>query len=346
MSNKLAIIADDLTGSNDTGVQFSKKGLKTGVITDFKSITNALKSLDVLVVDTESRFDTKKEAYDKVHKVTKILDNNVGYIYKKLDSTLRGNIGGEIAAVMDAAEVNLAIVVPALPQNGRTTVDGIHLVNNTPLEKTEIAKDPITPVKYSYVPDIISLQTDKKIGVIHLEDVLKGAENISMAIKKLTKKGTEIVVIDALNSEDLLNIAQAIKIIGQKSIIAGSAGLAEYLPHALELINNNASNEGSVLIIAGSVSDITRAQVNYAAKALNFEVIDLNLEAVFNHKEIEKDRIIDIVKNCIKENKDIIVRSAKNRSQVGCAREEGAKIGLDHYKVSEKIALFLGEVTK
>jgi len=70
---KLAIIADDFTGSNDTGVQFAKKGLQTIVTTVTEEIPKDLKDHEVLVVDTESRFDAKETAYGKVHRVTREL---------------------------------------------------------------------------------------------------------------------------------------------------------------------------------------------------------------------------------------------------------------------------------
>ncbi|RKD31270.1 four-carbon acid sugar kinase family protein [Thermohalobacter berrensis] len=347
MSVKIAVIADDLTGSNDTGVQFAKKGLKTGVIIDINSLSKGLKKIDVLVIDTESRFDSRDVAYEKVSKAASILKkNNVSYIYKKLDSTLRGNIGGEIEATLKASNSKLAIVVPALPQNGRTTIGSIHMVNNIPLEKTEIAKDPITPVKHSYIPEIISQQTNKKIGTINLQTVLKGPKYIKNEIRSLRKRGIEIVVIDAINDNNLVDIAKSIKLLDEKVVIVGSAGLAEFLPEVLQLSDNRKEREGSVIIIAGSVSDITRKQINYATKELDIDVIDINIDKVFEDWSSEKIRILELVKESIKSNKDVIIRSAKSRKQVEYARKIGLKKGLNNYEVSEKIAQFLGEIGK
>ena len=73
MRTKIAIIADDLTGSNDTGLQFSKKGAKTGVVINFSNIDKTLKELDVVVVDTESRFDSKETAFEKVYSISRTL---------------------------------------------------------------------------------------------------------------------------------------------------------------------------------------------------------------------------------------------------------------------------------
>ena len=143
MATGLAIIADDFTGANDTGVQFSKRGLKTGVVTDRKAIATALGELDVVVVDTETRFAGVDEAYVKVRDSAETLrDNGVDYLYKKIDSTFRGNIGAEITAALDAMGAKWAFIAPALPSHGRTTLKGKQPAYGKPVAETEMAQDP------------------------------------------------------------------------------------------------------------------------------------------------------------------------------------------------------------
>ena len=104
MKTKLAIIADDFTGSTDTGLQLCKKGALTGVIINFSEINRALEELDVVVIDTESRFDMKETAFKKVYNISRTLtEKGLPHFYKKLDSTLRGNIGAEIDGVIDGS---------------------------------------------------------------------------------------------------------------------------------------------------------------------------------------------------------------------------------------------------
>lgn len=105
----------------DNSAGFSEKGLKTIVITDIHHIEKVLSNADVLVINTESRLNKKEDAYQKVMKVAKILNNyKIDYIYKAIDSTLRGNIEAEIEALMDATKRDLCFVAPAYPTNGRT----------------------------------------------------------------------------------------------------------------------------------------------------------------------------------------------------------------------------------
>lgn len=135
---RLGVIADDITGANDVGVQFMKRGLETIVLLEAASLLpTTIKEADVIVVDTESRFSPPDIAYQRVRDVVKTLNEaSVRVVYKKIDSTLRGNIGPELEAIMEEAGSRLSIVAPAFPSNLRITVGGIQLVNQVPVEKT------------------------------------------------------------------------------------------------------------------------------------------------------------------------------------------------------------------
>src|SRR4051812_12242875 len=97
---KFAIIADDLTGANDSGVQLAKIGLKTSVV--FRRNMQAVREQEAVVINTDSRSISKGEAYRRVKEAAIILKAfSTEIIFKKVDSTLRGNIGNEIDAVYD-----------------------------------------------------------------------------------------------------------------------------------------------------------------------------------------------------------------------------------------------------
>ena len=76
-------------------------------------------------------------------------------VYKKLDSTLRGNVAAELAAAFGAAGRERAIVAPAFPAAGRTTVGGTQLVHGVPVDETEMRDDPQTPVREAHVPTLL-----------------------------------------------------------------------------------------------------------------------------------------------------------------------------------------------
>src|SRR5512136_1164630 len=180
--NKIVVIADDLTGANDTGVQFAKQGLKTLVLIGVPASLAELDE-DVLVVDTQSRASSPTEAYQKVTQTALLFKDRDRFqtIYKKIDSTLRGNLGSEIDAIMDARGLELAIVAPAFPANGRMTVGGCHFLGNAPLEATEISRDPLCPVTESHIPTLIAAQTRRKVGHVGIKSVMAGTEGILVA---------------------------------------------------------------------------------------------------------------------------------------------------------------------
>ena len=234
--NKIVVIADDLTGANDTGVQFAKQGLKTLVLLRVPVSPSRLDE-DVLVVDTQSRALSPAEAYQKVTETALLFKDRDQFptLYKKIDSTLRGNLGTEIDAIMDACGLELAVVAPAFPRNGRTTVGGCHFLENTPLEATEIARDPNCPVGESHIPTLIAQQAKRKVGHVGIKSVLAGTEGILAAMRQLSAAGRQILVCDAWQEDHLKMIALAAVRLEKPILWVGSAGLAEYVPLALGL---------------------------------------------------------------------------------------------------------------
>ena len=344
IKQKLLIVTDDLTGANDTGVQFSKRKLRSIVITDKDYIKKSLKECDVVVVDTESRSDDKHTAYGKTFEIGKIAkEQQIRYVYKKLDSTFRGNIGAEISGLMDALGIQNAIIVPALPSNERITKNGNVYVKGQLLAETEIADDPKTPVRESYIPSIISQQTDKNIVVINYEDVLSGRQNLIEKVQQHIKNDRQIIVIDAQKKEDLDLIASAITSLENNLLFVGSSGLAEYLPKYFNFKKEKKSN----IIIAGSVSEVTRKQIEYAKEKLAVTLIDVEVEKLFaREQDQEKRRIIDLIKESSRKGEDIIIRSATSKTMVKKCFELGQKYGLTRFKVSETVSSFLGEIAK
>ena len=114
---KLLVIADDLTGASDTGVQFAKKGIPVLVVTGIACELTALSAdHQVVVVNTESRHLEAEEAGQRVTRVAELgIAAGVSHFYKKTDSTLRGNIGSELEALMVASGHSILAFIPAFP---------------------------------------------------------------------------------------------------------------------------------------------------------------------------------------------------------------------------------------
>lgn len=116
MSEKYLIVADDFTGSNDTGVQLKNRGIDVSVVFRSEDMNTIPSSV---VLDTESRGMESREAYDYVDHLMKCVDfSDYRYVIKKVDSTLRGNVAEEVKAIDDHYKSELIIFAPALPDVG------------------------------------------------------------------------------------------------------------------------------------------------------------------------------------------------------------------------------------
>ena len=102
------------------------------------SIPDSLPGVDVVAITTESRHLPPQRGRDRVRAMAHHL-YGTPLLYKKIDSTLRGNITAELFALMEAFEVQRALVAPAFPAQGRTTVHGRQFINGEPLEQTDFA---------------------------------------------------------------------------------------------------------------------------------------------------------------------------------------------------------------
>jgi uncharacterized protein YgbK (DUF1537 family) len=342
--NKIVVIADDLTGANDTGVQFAKQGLKTIVLMFVPAAPSELDE-DVLVVDTRSRALPPTEAYQRVTETALLFKNRDQFqtLYKKIDSTLRGNIGAEIDAIMDACGLELAIVAPAFPGTGRMTVGGCHFLGSAPLEATEIARDPLCPVTESHIPTLLAAQTKREVGHVGIKSLLAGTEGILEAMRQLTAAGRKVLVCDAWQEEHLKMIALAAVRLARPVLWVGSAGLAEYVPMALGPGAASADKK-PVVVIAGSLSNVTRGQVAMLRQRTDLAYIEASPWAFLKPAtaQAETNRCYHAALDAIRAGKDVVIVSGDSDEMVARTNAEGLSLGLSNRQISEAVAAALG----
>lgn len=256
----LLIIADDFTGALDTGVQFAVHGIHTRVVVD-PDVDLTAQEVKVLVVDTETRHLPAAEAYEVVAGLTRRARcAGVSYIYKKTDSALRGNIGAELAAVLQASGCRQLPFLPAFPQTGRITRDGVHYVDGVPVTESPFGKDPFEPVTHSVVTELIAEQCDLPARSF---PALSGGGNVP--------EDEGILVFDATDAGDLRRTGR--QLLGQDSlhIMAGCAGFAAALPELLGISAETARPlpelDPRLLVVCGSVNPITLTQLDQAENA-------------------------------------------------------------------------------
>ncbi|MRG85018.1 four-carbon acid sugar kinase family protein [Salinibacillus xinjiangensis] len=338
---KLLILADDFTGALDTGVQFAKKGISTIVTTnDEWDFSRYIEDTQVLVIDLETRHLEPQEAYNKVYSIaTKCIQYGIQHIYKKTDSGLRGNIGSELVALVDAFKESNLIFVPAFPKTQRTTVEGIHYIAKKRITKTEVGKDPFSPVKYDSVQKIIKEQSDVMTISVKVDEVdhynyLEGNGNV--------------YIIDSEREEDLQKISTTLKDLGTINLLAGCAGFAEYLPQLINLSSNYNQSfhlEQKMLFVSGSVNDITRRQIQYARdKGYNIirlspaEKLSSNLKSLTSLKLKIKD-----IKDIYTSSGRVIVDGGGDNEMIEATRELAREIAIDDKDIRETIKVNIGK---
>ena len=265
----IAIIADDLTGAADAGVQFVRAGYRAGVVFHGGAAPSA--DIDAVSFDTDSRNMPAGFAAKRVLDVAGAV-RGARVVYKKLDSTLRGNVAAELAAAFGVSGRTRVIVAPAFPEARRTTVGGNQLVRGVAVDETEMHDDPQTPVREAHVPTLLA-DAFSSVGTLGAEDVAD-PERVRLALE-----GNECVVADAECDSDLGALVRAVPD-PTRVLWAGSAGLAHALgsvypgPRAGDVGERRAQSR-PVLVVVGSLSGVAREQV----RRLVEEYGDISVEA-------------------------------------------------------------------
>lgn len=274
-SHKLYIIADDFTGANDIGIQLKK--YNKSVVTTYIDLKN---SSGIEIVSTETRNSSNIEARKKTKKLMdKIKNEKYDNFYKKIDSTLRGNIEEELDEILKVIDNEKIMFIPAFPNVGRTVLDGIHYVNGTILEDTEFSRDPHNPIKESDITKII-----KNSSLMRLDDIRNNFEN---SIKKIDDK---VIIFDTETEQDLEMIAKNLVNLGYDRYIAGSAGIMNYLPKYWGYIENK------VMMVSGSCSEKNSLQIENFLKHKKVKHILYNENK--ESESINEDVLIDSSKYC------------------------------------------------
>ena len=279
-----AVIADDLTGAGDAGVQFAAAGLRTRTLRN-DWLPAHLAGAEVVVVDTASRGLAPEDAYRRVRAAAARLQEAAAQlVYKKIDSTLRGPLGAEIDAVMDACRLPMALVCSAYPAQGRTLVDGMLLVAGVPVAKTAAAADPQAPVHESHLPTLLSRQARRPVQWLPRPAAGHGGTHLAANLQTLAARYHDtgsIVVCDAQDDEDLTAIVLAAHglepSLARPLLLIGSAGMAR--PLAARLAQRTQRLDSSVLVLCGSLHPSARAQVRRVELAHDPQVTVLTTPA-------------------------------------------------------------------
>ncbi|WKT00100.1 four-carbon acid sugar kinase family protein [Gallibacterium salpingitidis] len=299
--NSLLVVADDLTGANDTGVMFAGKGFPTILKTNAQSLVNTnFDKADVFTVFTDCRAARENAINATYDAILAGIKNGVQQLYLKIDSTMRGSVKYQIAGALNAWKTIYpnakAVICSAYPEMGRTIEDGILYVNGIPVEDTPSGKDAICPVLSSrmqeLLPESVALQ-------ITTEDEL---------VNTIMASSAEQFVIDARTEEDLVIIGNVIAKIGNSIIPVGSAGLANRLhiqSHKSDIVCRDSISLGRSLVLVTSIHETSQQQVDeYISHAGGSSI-------VFNPSPLQLLNH-EVSSNALKHQLSALIRSSKD----------------------------------
>lgn len=337
----ILVIADDFTGANDAGVGLSRYGARVNVL--FGGLgAHTLDQADAWAVNTESRALPAPEAARRVAQMVyqwRALTDG-GWIYKKIDSTLRGNLGAEIEAALTASGATLAIIAPATPAMGRQMLDGNCVLHGVALEHTEFASDPSTPVLTSSIADIIKQQSALPLAGLNLPAVR--AADLAQRLQDLAAQGQRLVVLDSESDEDLRCITKALLALPFRPLLVGSAGLIEMLAQRLCF-----QRVDPLLAIVGSMSETAQRQIAHALDQSRITLVDIDvLQAFADHHTLFNARWVTQVTSVLAAGRHCVVRTCRDAGQRQHIEAFCLRHAVSRQELGEKICQMLGQLVQ
>jgi len=340
----VVVIADDLTGAGEIGsilVKDKKRPFVSNEKLSKVDIEALVNQYSGLIINLNSRILDSKGAYNKVKSLlSQFKEIKDRLIYKKIDSTIRGNLVEEIEAILDLNCVDIVLFAPALPKSERITIGGYHLVNQLPIVRSRYAKDADGNLISSYLPAIFSNKSKYKVGRIPLEVVEEGPKSIMDSIVAQYKSGTRILISDTCTDEDLYNIKEAILNVNLSVLPVGSAGLFRQFFPKSELNNTYPS-----LIVCGSLNKIARRQVERLISEGKTEYIELNLSQMFTEdREKELGKNIKTAQISLAKGYDTILATPEKEYKI-FSEKSNARIDFK-MRINEFLAVIATEIIK
>lgn len=262
MNDRWLILADDLSGAADSGVAFARRGLATVVTWGEGGDDGAA----VRAHDMDSRRLNATDAATRQRETLRRLFTPGRALFKKMDSTLRGQPAAEIAAACavlgEQGIPTWGVLAPANPAMGRTTRDGRVYVHDIPLEQTETWRR-----DHSYASaDLAAMLAEAGVRAIKLpiESLRRGEIVVALDAAAAAARGGDAVMLvcDAEGDDDLALLAAAVEE-RPGMLLAGTAGLANALaarvsPRQTQPVAAQVSRAGA-LVVVGSLSSVSHA---------------------------------------------------------------------------------------
>ncbi len=272
----LLIVADDLTGAADSAARCFHAGLPATV---FTRLVAPPWPPGAVAFSTDSRHLPPTEAAERVRLLLSPLRHAVTTWYKKIDSTLRGNIGAELDAMLSTlaapGQPAVAVVCSAFPAQGRGLMEGRLWFPQLQGEPPDL-------------PVLIAQQTERPVALVALADVRAGGAVLAARLRGAVEHGAQALVVDALTDADLATILAAVQSALPQALLCGSAGLMAPLARAV------AQQEGAphidqkpltlqppLLAVVGSGSTMAHRQIDALRQTEEIAVVEIEQDQGF-----------------------------------------------------------------
>ena len=270
---RVLIVADDLTGALDSAGAFAGQGIPTKVVAQtLASDPQAVLDAQVVAVNTASRHLPADDAAAQVQWAARhFAGQSFAYIYKKVDSTLRGNVVAETVALMDSCGRGVALVAPAFPAQGRTVTNGIVHVEGVPLAQTGFATDALSPPPLEPLGEVFG----SVIGRDHVKAWRHG--------EALMWPELGVLIADAESQQHMSELFDKVAAQAHQILLVGSAGLGEILASRLQAARNQAAitaapalaaTDSPIVYVVGSRAARSREQVEQLRRESDTVVIE------------------------------------------------------------------------
>jgi len=301
----MSIISDDLTGANEIGMvlaEHRRDHIVLNRIPQVQRIDDLFRNHANLVVNCNSRELSAEDAY---HVVYKTLEGNPllreRLIYKKIDSTVRGNLAAEIEAVLDLDMADLIFFAPASPLMGRTTVGGYHLVNGLPITRTEYVSG-IQIKGTSYLPELIDPKTKYRCRPATIGVLESGYRRVAKFAESCYREGFRTIVFDACSQTDLRVICRAIAGKPLRILAVGSTALFEAVFDV-----QRPADAGQCLVVCASLNHQSRLQTRLLVRDAGAELVLVDLDAGLSDPQREIQRVIPLAQAHFQAGRDLIL---------------------------------------
>lgn len=315
--DRFVLMADDLTGAADTAVALAGVGREAEIL--LKPCMSLRTYGRVVAIDLDTRRMTEPEAVRTVREFSVSLPSSDIQLFKKIDSTLRGHIGAELAALYQSITLpiqqegrlpTLCLVAPAHPQLGRALKNGrlVHRNDRRPGSTSQSEKlDTDSP----------SIMTELALHGFSCEllstSFIRTSDRLQAHMEAVASRPMPAMICDAETTDDLERIAAAALAAAINCIWVGSAGLAYALNRKLPSTHKGAAHQpgpfmaagaGSRLFLVGSYSCVARQQVHELLRTDQLQCVAISPHASLGQPDQQAQRQIDEI---IATGKDLVI---------------------------------------